>query len=842
MKWRELGPYFRELWQRPAGPMNRKNPIRVFAVAGWLMFRGFVLLGWAGFRVFQGFALLGWVVLRAGQFVAGLPPLLLFFFAAVGWAGWSFVHRPFPPLDEHPILVLVEYHTPNFFDAMVVWYYVTPFAVVMLAGFISVTIWRVWLEGRRSDFASFSKLPPWPLDPQQKAPAIVIGEVHHPVEAREVFNPSWLTIPERGLYTGVAIFGAVGSGKTSACMNPFARQLLGWQAGNEGKRAAALVLEVKGDFCHDIRQILVEAGRGQDYIELGMDARSQWNPLSAWWLDSYSLAYTVSSLLNQLFGKGKEPFWQQAYTNLVRWIIELYRVFPERWVTLQQVYRCAIDPELFAAKIEEAEKLSDDLNTGTVFVAQNIYQAQLINLAEWNWTNAPETKELKTVYTRPLKEKLDALKIAHEIVWEPGPGEDTRERVEAVKRWFVHDWQTLDNKIRSSIVEGVSVFLAMFDMPDVAKVFCPVAPLISDDPQAIILQAAIKRARADKDAKKAKHPEPEAEPEPEAQPEPEASEPKAAAGIVYTWGGQPKAAKEAAASEPDPEPEAAPDGNTPDPAPWELVQPVLETDSDQAAAAAPPHIKQTAPITRHLPPLFELIEQGKVLALNMPAGINPALARAVGVMLKNAWLQALLMRPAKMKHSPGRYFRPAVFICDEYQAFASVGEDDPSGDEKSFALTRQCRCIPIVATQSISSLRAVLGSSEAWRSLLQTLRTRIFLSLSDDASAKIASELCGQVAKIKESYTISETSKRSEVSPLSGRAGGGGGSMGATKSFREQREAVFHPRDFALLSNCQAICLPYDGAQSLEPRRVYLKPHYLPAEHSYWRAKEAGQI
>ena len=803
MRWREIRPYLRELWQRPAGPMNWKNPIRVFAVLGWLVVQGFVLLGWAGFRVFQGFLLLGWVVFRAGQFVVGLPPLLLFFFAAVGWAGWSFVHRPFPPLEEHPILVLVEYHTPNFFDALVVWYYVTPFAVVMLTGFISVTTWRVWLEGRRSDFASFSKLPPWPLDPKQKAPAIVIGEVHHPVEAREVFNPAWLTIPERGLYTGVAIFGAVGSGKTSACMNPFARQLLGWQADDEQKRAAALVLEVKGDFCHDIRQILVEAGRGQDYIELGMDARSQWNPLSAWWLDSYSLAYTVSSLLNQLFGKGKEPFWQQAYTNLVRWIIELHRVFPERWVTLQQVYRCAIDPELFAAKIEEAEKLSDDLNTGTVFIKEHVLQAQNINLAEWNWVDALDTKDdVQAVYTRPMKEKLDELHIPHEIVWDPGPGEDTRERVEAVKRWFVHDWQTLDNKIRSSIVEGVSVFLAMFDMPDVAKVFCPVAPHISDDPQAIILQAAIKRAKAEKDAKEPKQPEPEAEPEPE----------------------------------------AAPDGTTPDPAPWELVQAVIETDSDQTAAAIPPDTKQTAPITQHLPPLFKLIEQGKVLALNMPAGINPALARAVGVMLKNAWLQALLMRPAEMKHSPGRYFRPAVFICDEYQAFASVGEDDPSGDEKSFALTRQCRCIPIVATQSISSLRAVLGSSEAWRSLLQTLRTRIFLSLSDDASAKIASELCGQVAKIKESYTISETSKRSEVSPLSGRAGGGGGSMGATKSFREQREAVFHPRDFALLSNCQAICLPYDGAQSLEPRRVYLKPHYLPAEHSYWRAKEAGQI
>ena len=841
MEWREVGPYLTELWHRPAGPMNWKNPIRVFAVAGWGLVQGFVLLGWAGWRVFQGLMLLGWAVFRAAQFVVALPAPVIFLFSGLWYAVWSFVRRPFPSLDENPLLALVNYHTPNFFDWLRLWYYVSPFVAVMLSGLIAVTVWKVWLEGRRRDFAPFAKLPPWPLDPKQKAPAIVIGEVHHPVEAREIFSPSWLTIPERGLYTGVAIFGAVGSGKTSACMNPFARQLLGWQAGNPHMRAAALILEVKGDFCHDIRQILVDAGRGQDYIELGMDARSQWNPLSAWWLDSYSLAYTVSSLLNQLFGKGKEPFWQQAYTNLVRWIIELHRVFPERWVTLQQVYRCAIDPELFAAKIETAEKLSDDLNIGTVFVSSDLVGSNKMALAEWVWERAGNPKEQQAVYSRALKEKLDKLKITYEIVWEPGPGEDTRERVEAVKRWFVHDWQTLDNKIKSSIVEGVSVFLAMFDMPDVAKVFCPAAPHISDDPQAIILQAQIKRLKAEKDAAadKAGAAKPDAD---EAGAENAGAKKPQAAEIRYTCEGvtkkaqKPKTAKKpepVKAAQPEPVKaaeaawvvtEAEPDDKTPDPA----------AESDQAEG--------TAPISRHLPPIYELIEQGKVLALNMPAGINPALARAVGVMLKNAWLQALLMRPAKMKANPGSYFRPAVFICDEYQAFASVGEDDPSGDEKSFALTRQCRCIPIVATQSISSLRAVLGSSEAWRSLLQTLRTRIFLSLSDDASAKIASELCGQVAKIKESYTISETSKRSEVSPLSGRAGGGGGSMGATKSFREQREAVFHPRDFALLSNCQAICLPYDGAQSLEPRRVYLKPHYLPAEHSYWRAKEAGQI
>ena len=268
-----------------------------------------------------------------------------------------------------------------------------------------------------------------------------------------------------------------------------------------------------------------------------------------------------------------------------------------------------------------------------------------MKLAEWVWEGTLGREEQQAVYSRALLNKLDELKLTYRVVWDPGPGDEVRERVEAVKRWFVNDWQTLDNKIKSSIVEGVSVFLAMFDMPDVAKVFCPPAPEVPDDPQAIAIQArAAKRAGEE-------------------------------------------------AREPNKEPEAAPTS-------------IPSVEEERIAGP------------RHLPSLYELIERGKVLALNMPAGSNPALARAVGVMLKNAWLQALLMRPTKMKESPGVYFRPAVFICDEYQAFASVGEDDPSGDEKSFALTRQCRCIPIcrhaihfLATLRLGQLGGVAGAS-----------------------------------------------------------------------------------------------------------------------------------
>ena len=72
---------------------------------------------------------------------------------------------------------------------------------------------------------------------------------------------------------------------------------------------------------------------------------------------------------------------------------------------------------------------------------------------------------------------LHSRKIKHKIErHESATVTEIRLQVEAVNRWYVHDWNTLDNKIRSSIVEGVSVFLSMFDLPTVARVFCPPAP------------------------------------------------------------------------------------------------------------------------------------------------------------------------------------------------------------------------------------------------------------------------------------------------------------------------------------------------------------------------------
>jgi hypothetical protein len=59
-------------------------------------------------------------------------------------------------------------------------------------------------------------------------------------------------------------------------------------------------------------------------------------------LEPYALAYFIATLLNNLDGRGKEPFWQQAYTDLVRFLILLRRVV-DGYTTLAEIYHYAID-------------------------------------------------------------------------------------------------------------------------------------------------------------------------------------------------------------------------------------------------------------------------------------------------------------------------------------------------------------------------------------------------------------------------------------------------------------------------------------------------------------------
>ena len=245
------------------------------------------------------------------------------------------------PVDtENPFLGLIALQNPPVFRALAygyatLWFSTTFFAAsLVLSVFAIVALGRPPRRRRRA-------LPPYPAPESRPTPTLVLGESHFARTVGPAPAPTWLTIPQRGLYTGVMILGAVGTGKTSACMYPYVDQLLRWKAGDPDRKVGGLVLEVKGDFCQHVRRMLRAAGREADYLEIGLHTGVCYNPLHND-LDPYAVAYAIGSLLNNLFGKSKEPFWQQAYTDLLKFVISLRRI-TDGYTTLSEVYRYIID-------------------------------------------------------------------------------------------------------------------------------------------------------------------------------------------------------------------------------------------------------------------------------------------------------------------------------------------------------------------------------------------------------------------------------------------------------------------------------------------------------------------
>ncbi len=639
-----------------------------------------------------------------------------------------FLRFPFPETDF--VLRLVRAEAPWLFQTLrwswIIMLFTTP-------GFVFAAVFSlVFTFGPGRGRKVRGQLPPFPVSDHL---AVVIGELHEPRRVERAEHPSWLIVPERGLFTGIAIFGAIGSGKTSCCIYPYAEQILGFRADDRAVRAGGLVLEVKGDFCHQIREILTKAGRAEDYVEIGLDSEYVYNPLNND-QDAFALAYSIASLLTNLYGRGKEPFWQQAYTNLVKFIILLHKVVDD-YCTLFQVYECAINPSKLGEKIREAEQMFARYaaNVRRIVIDPLVYVGHdELTSIEWDSRDA----DMCAPYSDELAGMLDALGAPYSIEEPPPEPADLGHRLdqfEAVKRWFAHDWTRIDTKLRTSIVEGISVFLSLFDEnPRVKRIFCP---------------------------------------------------------------------------------------------PREAFDPVANADHRFGIP---------------LPPFSELIENGKVLALNFPVAANTAVARTIGTMLKLDFQRAMLQRISVMAANPQKVYRPILFLCDEYQAFATAGEADPSGDEKFFNQSRQSKCIPIVATQSVSSLRSTLPGDNSWRTLMQSFRTRIFLCLSDEFSAKVASDSCGRDGQLTVSHSFSESGHDVKIGMFSGKAQAHKAGLTVNKNVQRQWRPVFEAKKFMELRNAQAIVQAYDGLNPMPPQYCYLKPRYLPRDMSYFAQLDGGLL
>jgi len=156
--------------------------------------------------------------------------------------------RAYPIQIDEVFLAVIEARRPDVFRGLAYGYallwFSTPFYIAsLMTSLFAIVVYR------SSPTARFRALPPYPTPETRPAPSRVLGEAHHPTRTGRASDPTWLTVPQRGLYTAVLILGAVGTGKTSACMYPYVDQLLRWRSADTDRKVGGLVMEVKGDFC-----------------------------------------------------------------------------------------------------------------------------------------------------------------------------------------------------------------------------------------------------------------------------------------------------------------------------------------------------------------------------------------------------------------------------------------------------------------------------------------------------------------------------------------------------------------------------------------------------------------
>lgn len=600
--------------------------------------------------------------------------------------------------------------------------FTTPF---LLLSAIS-SLGYIHFNGREKELRP-GELPPYPEDMERNDLFMVLGEVHQQLKPLPAAQPTWLSIPERGLYTGIAVFGSIGSGKTQALILPAMRQLFSYKASDAEQKLSGLVLEVKGDLCRQLVRVLAQCGRSDDYVEISLNSKWRYNPLHND-LDPYALAYNIASLLTNIWGRGKEPFWQQSYTDLVKYIIILHKV-KDDYVTLFDVYATAISPSRFEQLlVETGTALS---KTAWVAIPKEQFKKSSVNLKEFGFELDAQLNAFRAKHTPELERFLIEQTDLEATVYEPRAMDAAkREMYEAVDRWYWEHWKHLRPDIKTSVVQGIAVFLSLFDTdPQVKRIFCP---------------------------------------------------------------------------------------------PKELYQ-------GKACSADPQG--------QVVPPFSDLIEEGKVCGLNFPVALNPGLAKAIGTMMKQDYQRAVMLRIPKMDQAPQKHFRPTVFLCDEYQNFATVGASDPNGDERFLSLSRQPKCIPIIATQSINSIREALPGS-GYKTLLQSFRTKIFLATSDPDTARYASELCGKTEKLRMNYNLSENSNDAHIGFLSGKATANKATISASKSYQKHKDVLFEDKAFYQLKNAQSIAVAYDGINPLQPSYCFLKPDFMP-RHLTWFQQQA---
>lgn len=136
--------------------------------------------------------------------------------------------------------------------------------------------------------------------------------------------------------------------------------------------------------------------------------------------------------------------------------------------------------------------------------------------------------------------------------------------------------------------------------------------------------------------------------------------------------------------------------------------------------------------------IADVIDQGKILYVHMPAADRERMSRVVNTLIKLEFQRQILRQPNKE--------RASFFLCDEFQTFYTSGEG--RGDSDFFERSRESRHANIVAAQNISAFLKRTKNPHDVKNFLGNCAVKIFLRNTEEETNRWASGLFGQRSEI----------------------------------------------------------------------------------------------
>lgn len=228
----------------------------------------------------------------------------------------------------------------------------------------------------------------------------------------------------------------------------------------------------------------------------------------------------------------------------------------------------------------------------------------------------------------------------------------------------------------------------------------------------------------------------------------------------------------------------------------------------------------------------QILDEGKIVGLDMPKSIYFDAAIFCQVALKTQWQDSVLRResigPDGKLRVPPRFgerigYCPTFLMADEAQMSVTPR------DAEFKAVCRSKRASVWEACQSHSSIRSTFGPNKSADAdtFFQNSQTHIYLRQSDPTSMKTIQEELGKKLVAKTTVSVTEGGSSSGLSYFHGDIVHQGLGISSMKSVSTEEKPFLEIEELTTLPNNVAVVCPSNGHRTLPATKCYLRPLFV---------------